>query len=176
MIAETVGIYNDGLLEGGRAVPRALEETLPSLLIRDLPLPEPLVVQSGSSLRATIEAMQAARRPCVLVCEGRKIRGIFTERDVLNRLRLGAIDGAVVIDDVMTPNPKTLTLTDRVADGIRLMTAEGYRHIPLVDEEGYGAGLLSARDVLGYIAEHFPAEVLNLPPRLHQVPRSMDGG
>jgi CBS domain-containing protein len=56
------------------------------------------------------------------------------------------------------------------------MTAEGYRHIPLLDAEGNGAGLLSARDVLGYIAEHFPAEVLNVSPRLGLVPRRMDGG
>jgi CBS domain-containing protein len=155
---------------------RALEEILPSLLIRDLPLPEPLIVQSGSPLRAAIELMQAARRPCVIVCDGRRIKGIFTERDVLYRLGPGPIDGAVAIDDMMTAGPKTLKLTDRVADAIRLMTAEGYRHIPLLDAEGNGAGLLSARDVLGYIAEHFPAEVLNVSPRLGPVLRRMDGG
>jgi hypothetical protein len=45
-----------------------------------------------------------------------------------------------------------------------------------VDASGEGVGLLSARDVLTYIAEHFPAEVLNLPSRLHQAIRRMDGG
>jgi CBS domain-containing protein len=157
-------------------LPRALEETLPHLLIRDISLPEPLIVQRGSTLRTTIEAMQTARRPCALVCEGRRIAGIFTERDILDRLMLGAVDYGVPIDAVMTPDPRTLLLDDRVGDAIRLMTREGHRHIPLVDAEGLGAGLLSARDILGYIAEHFPTEVLNLPPRLHQSMRRMDGG
>lgn len=157
-------------------MPRALEETLPHLLIRDLSLPEPLIVQRGSMLRAAIEMMQAERRPCVLVCDGRRVAGIFTERDILNRLTLGAVDYSLPIDGVMTPDPKTLAPDDRVADAIRLMTKEGYRHIPLVDASGLGAGLLSARDVLGYIAEHFPTEILNLPPRLHQTLRRVEGG
>jgi CBS domain-containing protein len=157
-------------------VAKVVEDALRTLLIRDLPLPEPVVVQKGTTLRETVEAMQARRRPCVLVCEGRAIAGIFTERDVLTRLTMGEVDYTAPIDGVMTPEPKTLRPDDRVADAIKLMTEAGYRHIPLVDAEGYGVGLLSARDVLVYIAEHFPAEVLNLPPRLHQLLRRVDGG
>lgn len=127
-------------------------------------------------MREAVELMQARRRPCVLVCEERKITGIFTERDVLNRLTSKTIDYTVPIDSVMTPDPKTLRLDERVADAIRMMTVQGYRHIPLVDESGLVAGLLSARDVLVYIAEHYPAEVLNLPPRLHQALRQVSGG
>src|SRR5437867_11195164 len=108
--------------------------------------------------------MQSRRRPCVLVCDGRKVVGIFTERDLLNRLNLGAVDYTAPVDSVMTPEPRTLSHDDGVADAIRLMTEEGYRHIPLVDAAGLGVGLLSARDILAYIAEHFPTEVLNLPP------------
>ncbi len=155
---------------------RAVEETLRTLLIKDLTLPEPLIVQKGATLREAVEAMQARRRPCVLVCDGRSVVGIFTERDVVDRLTLGAVDYTAPIDGVMTPNPRALRLDDLVADAIRLMTEEGYRHIPLVDGGGLGAGLLSARDVLVYIAEHFPAEVLNLPPRLHQTARRAEGG
>lgn len=155
---------------------RAFEETLRTLLIRDLPLQEPLLVPRGTSVREAIEQMQSRRRPCVLVCEGRKVAGIFTERDVLNRLTPGPVNDAAPIDSVMTPDPQRLRPDDRVSDAIRLMTREGYRHIPLVDSSGEGVGLLSARDVLTYIAEHFPAEVLNLPPKLHQAMRRMDGG
>ncbi|MCC7536176.1 MAG: CBS domain-containing protein, partial [Deltaproteobacteria bacterium] len=39
----------------------------------------------------------------------------------------------------------------------------GYRHIPVLDEHGKPAHIVSVRDVLGYIAEHFPQEVLNVP-------------
>ncbi|MBI3448688.1 MAG: CBS domain-containing protein [Acidobacteria bacterium] len=155
---------------------RTLDEILPRLLIRDLPLAEPIVVRVGTPVREVIAAMQRASRPCALICEGSRVAGIFTERDIVNRLNLAAVDGAARIETVMTPRPRTLTPDDRVLDAIRLMTREGYRHIPLVHSDGGDPGLLSARDVVVYIAEHFPTEVLNLPPRLHQTLHRMDGG
>jgi len=157
-------------------VTRTLDEVLPRLLIRDLPLGRPVVVPIGAPVREVIAAMQSAQRPCALICEGPRVVGIFTERDLVNRLDLGAIDAAARIESVMTPDPKTLSLDDRVLDAIRLMTREGYRHIPLVHSEGGGPGLLSARDIVVFIADHFPTEVLNMPPRLHQAMRRTDGG
>lgn len=154
----------------------SVEERLRTLLIKDLPLPEPLLVDSGATVGAAIDLMRAHRRPCVLVCEDRRCSGIFTERDVLLRVDLGGAGFSAPITTVMTPSPRCLHLEDRVADAIGMMTREGYRHIPLVDGDGLGVGLLSARDVLVYIAEHFPAEVLNLPPQLDQLARRMDGG
>jgi len=55
------------------------------------------------------------------------------------------------------------------------MTERGYRHIPLLDERGRRAGMIAARDVVNYVAEHFPAEVVNLPPRLDQVFKTPGG-
>ena len=56
------------------------------------------------------------------------------------------------------------------------MTVHGYRNVPLVDGRGRWLGLLSARNVLRYIAAHFPEAVLNLPPRLDQQLPSPEGG
>jgi CBS domain-containing protein len=154
----------------------SVEERLRTLLIKDLPLPEPLLVDSSATVGAAIELMRSRRRPCVLVCEDRRCSGIFTERDVLLRVDLGRSGLSAPITTVMTPSPRCLRLEDRVAEAIGMMTREGYRHIPLVDRDGLGVGLLSARDVLVYIAEHFPAEVLNLPPQLDQLARRTDGG
>jgi hypothetical protein len=56
------------------------------------------------------------------------------------------------------------------------MTVHGYRSVPLVDERDRWLGLLSSRNVLRYIAEHFPEAVLNLPPRLNQHLRRAEGG
>jgi len=48
------------------------------------------------------------------------------------------------------------------------MQRRGYLGVPLVDDDGRIAGHLDARDILEYVAEAFPQEVLNLPPRPHQ--------
>ena len=75
----------------------------------------------------------------------------------------------------MTPNPTTLKTTDSVADAIRLMNQGHYRHLPLVDENGGLVGVLGVRDLINYLAEHYPYEVYNLPPDPHQVIRAPEG-
>ena len=74
------------------------------------------------------------------------------------------------------PSPCTLSPNAKVGDAIRLMTEGGYRHIPLVEEDGRSRGLVSARDVVRFIADHFPTEVYNLPPGFRQRIRTCEGG
>jgi hypothetical protein len=54
------------------------------------------------------------------------------------------------------------------------MEAGGYRNLPLV-EDGQVVGLLRQHDLLDYIAEAFPQEILNLPPRPHQLMEEPEG-
>ena len=44
------------------------------------------------------------------------------------------------------------------------MQRGGYRHLPVVDERGRPVGILSAKHIIRYIVEHFPAVVYNHPP------------
>ena len=85
------------------------------------------------------------------------------------------IDLNLPVEGVMTKNPKTLRMTDTVADAIVLMNQGSYRHIPIVDTNGSVQGIVSVRDVIKYLAEHYPYEVYNLPPDPHQIMRSPDG-
>lgn len=87
--------------------------------------------------------------------------------------RLG--NGAV-LRDIMTPKPRTLFVEESLDAAIQLMTRGGYRHLPLVDGDGHLVGVLSARDIIFFLAEFFPTEVMNLPPRFHQEISSRDGG
>jgi CBS domain-containing protein len=78
----------------------------------------------------------------------------------------------------MTASPRTILESESLETAIRLMTAGGYRHLPLVDAAGTLVGVLSARDIIRHLAEFFPVEVMNLPPRLHQDEKiwSREGG
>ncbi len=146
-----------------------IEEALRDERLGSLPISNSACVKLGTSLDETLRVMREAGVGCVLVCDGEKLVGIFTERDVLNKL-FGArpADGGEPVDRYMTPDPTVLTLDDRLGDAVRLMTERGYRHLPLCDRHGRRAGMIAARDIVHYVAEHFPAEVVNLPPRLHQ--------
>jgi CBS domain-containing protein len=42
-----------------------------------------------------------------------------------------------------------------------MMSVGGFRHVPIVDERGRPAGVVSVRDVVDLLVEAFPAEILN---------------
>jgi CBS domain-containing protein len=156
-------------------MPRDVDETLRETPISELNLPDPLTVQTGTSIANAIKQMRKVHKSCVLICEDQTVVGLFTERDMLNKVAGGLADTAGPIDSVMTRNPRTLASGEHLSKAIHMMTQAGYRHIPLVDDDGT-VGLLTARQVLIYIAEHYPAEVLNLPLKLNQTPKRVEGG
>jgi CBS domain-containing protein len=145
-----------------------IEEALRRERLRALRLDKPVSVPSGTSLNEALRAMREAGGAALLVQKDGRTIGIFTERDVLNKLFPGTVDDRLPIDRFMTPDPASLTLEATLGEAVRLMTEHGYRNVPLKDREGNSAGLVSARDVVEYVAEHFPAEVANLPPGLSQ--------
>jgi len=152
-----------------------VEEALREERLGSLPLPTPVCVSRGTSLGETLRLMRDEGAGCVLVCEADHPVGIFTERDVLNKLIGGGVSESEAVERFMTPHPACLTPRHTLGDAVRMMTGHGYRHIPLLDERGRKSGLVAARDIVNYIAEHFPAEVVNLPPRLDQMFEKPEG-
>jgi CBS domain-containing protein len=121
--------------------------------------------------------MKEYRVGCVLVEKEGRLLGIFTERDILTKLVGTGYDPAKVqVDEVMTRDPETLTSDDPIAFAMQRMSVGGFRHVPLVDPNGRPVGILSVKDIVDYLAEHFPREVLNIPPEPGKQPRIPEGG
>lgn len=152
----------------GSTMAKSIEDTLRDVRISELRLEVGGAVSPDTPIAEVYEILDRQRRNAVVVCEGDSVVGIFTQRDILYRTALEAPDPDTSIGSLMTVEPFTLTLDHRVADAIHAMTVRGYREVPLVDGRGRWLGLLSSRNVLRFIAEHFPEAVLNLPPRLNQ--------
>ncbi len=157
-------------------MPRTIEEILQDVPIAEISLKLAVRTSPDTPLERVYRLLEESPHGAVLICEGERVTGIFTERDVLNRTVLEDLDPATPIRDLMKEDPVTLARADLLAAAVRIMTERGYRHIPLVDAEGHFQGLLASRDVLRFIAEHYPEAVLNLPPRLHQVMLTPEGG
>ena len=155
---------------------KSIEETLRDVRISELRLEVGASVSPETTIAEVYEILDRQRRNAVAVCDGDRVIGIFTQRDILYRTALEAVDLDTPIGELMTPEPFTLTLEHNVADAIHAMTVSGYRGVPLLDGQGRWLGLLSSRNVLRYLAEHFPEAVLNLPPRLNQRLRRPEGG
>ena len=56
-----------------------------------------------------------------------------------------------IIGDYMTPNPIALKADPPIAQALHLMSLNGFRHLPLVDEENRPTGIISFRDVVEYL-------------------------
>jgi CBS domain-containing protein len=75
----------------------------------------------------------------------------------------------------MSHNPETLTLKDPIATAIQMMNQGGERNIPIVDASGRAVAVLRTLDIIHFLAEAFPAQVMNLPPRPHQLIAEPEG-
>ena len=71
----------------------------------------------------------------------------------------------MAVKEVMTPSPEALHLDDSIAYAMNMMSVGGYRHVPIVDEQRKPISILSVKDVVSYIVDHFPNEIINLPPK-----------
>ncbi len=120
-----------------------------------------------ATVAKAIELMQKKRVGAVMVVSKgrpRKLVGILTERDLINRVLQLRGYGRLRLDKVMTRDPESLRPKDSLAYALNKMSVGRFRHVPLVDDRGVPVGMLSIRDVIDFVVELIPEAVLNLPP------------
>jgi CBS domain-containing protein len=149
--------------------PRVFDENMLRAPISELAPRIPIVIEPQASALEAIALMQENRIGCVLVCRSQKLKGIFTERDVLTNVAGRGIDPAKTpVRKLMTENPEYLRVTDSIAYALNMMSVGGYRHVPLVDNARIPVGVISIKDIVGYIVRFFPKSVMNLPTQPRQ--------
>jgi len=112
------------------------------------------VVQASpeETAREAIRKMLAANVGSIAICEGPRLVGIFTERDVL-RLAGEALDlDALAVRDVMTADPVTIQAEGDVVAAARIMSERRIRHLPVMQGENI-LGVVGIRDVMGALVE-----------------------
>ena len=156
-----------------RRVPSLTEERLRVLSRR-----QPVTVLPGTSLAECIRAIQrTGTGDSVFVCDANgRLTGVLTERDIFGRIVGGRVDLGQPVERLMTTDPRALALDDTIRDAIVLMRTGRYRNVPLVDGTGQLVGVVRQSDIIKYLAESFPEELLNLPPRPHQRMKKPEGG
>ena len=157
-------------------VPSLADERLSVVARRD-----PVTVAPGTTLRDCIAAIQrSGTGDSVFVTDSDgRLAGVLTERDIFARLVGGDVpevdlDGPV--ETLMTTEPRHLRLSDTVRAAMELMQTGRYRNVPLLDGDNRLVGVVRPQDLLKYLAEAFPEELLNLPPRPHQQMEKPEGG
>jgi CBS domain-containing protein len=124
--------------------------------VQQLLVTKPLQVFSVLESTSVLEALQVMMEKnisALLIMEGQKLSGIFTERDYARKIVLhGKSSSETTMEEVMTANPITVSPSDSIELCMQIMTEKHIRHLPVADQ-GTTIGMVSIGDVVKFIIE-----------------------
>ncbi len=154
----------------------SVEHDLHTEPVAHLDLSEYTLIESGTSVRDTVAQMRTERHNCAFITQHGVLTGLFTDRDVLRRV----VDRPELwdhpIEEVMTHQPQILRAVQPTGDALQIMNERHFRNTPILEDDGTIAGNLTHFSIIRYLADHFPTEVYNLPPKPDQYAEEREGG
>lgn len=115
---------------------------------------EPVECAPDLPIREAVALMHQSDVSTLAICAGGRLQGIFTDKDLRNRVVARSHPLDQPIASVMTRSPQTLSIHASASEAMALMASGGFRHIPLTDGDGALAGILSATDILSAIGNN----------------------
>ena len=149
-----------------------LRELIDQTRVGDLGLLPAPRLEPTATVRQALQFLARGKRGAIVLVDGSKPIGIFTERDALYRMADGELTTdrmqRVLVREMMSSPVRTVRRQQSLVEAIESMVAERCRHLVVVDREGSLKGLLTTNDLVEFVTERFPEGTVNLPPRLHQ--------
>lgn len=127
--------------------------------------PKPaLILSESDTVKTALEILQKEKVGSIAVTDATgKLTGIFTERDVVLKVCLNAINiDATPLNEIMTKNPQTASTTTTMAFALNMMSQGGYRHIPITDDEGFPIAILSVKDIVDHIVSSLTKDLKSM--------------
>ena len=144
--------------------------------ISALGLPAPVSIGKRATVGEALSAVKRHGQGYVLIVDDDRPVGIMSEREVLMKIVARDVKYDSNVAEFSSPVPVTLTNSQPIARAINLMIDKGVDNIPIVDAAGRAMAVLRTLDVIHFLAEAFPEQLLNLPPRPHQTLPQPEGG
>ena len=121
------------------------------------------VVQAApdETARAAVKKMLAANVGSIAICDGPRLVGIFTERDVLRLAGEGTDLDTTIVCDVMTEAPITIQAEGDILEAAHVMSERRIRHLPVV-EGGKVIGVISQGDLNHWLVRNREVEIQTL--------------
>jgi len=153
-----------------------IENSVRDVQVVALDMPPPVVMEETVSVKEVLRTIQKRRSGFALLCREGRLSGIFTERDVLNKVigKEGVLDRPV--SELMTPDPVSVHENDSIGWAVLQMHKGGFRNVPVVDTDRNVVSCVRHKDIVHYLIEHFAQHVLNLPPDPDNMPDTPEGG
>ena len=156
--------------------PKSVDTLLKEKKIYQIVNPKLVQAPYTITIREAIDIMQLNKAGYMVLSKNKKVFGLFTEADIVNKILEHNIDWSRRASEFMTSDWATLKMTDSVGQAIDLMSEKKFYHIPLVDDDDNLANVLSVRTLIRFLSEFYPTEIYNLPPRFNQVMETPEGG
>jgi CBS domain-containing protein len=119
-------------------------------------------VGPDASITECVRLMTAGKIGALMVMNGGRLIGIFTERDALNKVLANNLDpGNTKVSEVMTKDPYCISPTTTVGDAMQLITRRRFRHLPIV-ENGKVLAVVSSGDLTRWLVQDRMGEVQEL--------------
>ena len=145
-------IHDEAYFDGSRRKQRSFGAELLKEPLSVVPTRPPIAVRAETSVKASMQAMQQHHRGCILITRDGTLRsplvGIFTERDVMNRVvALERPPSTVAVGEVMTA-PVAVCSPETTREECRaVMRHKRIRHLPVVAGDRL-VGIISVGDLL----------------------------
>lgn len=130
---------------------------------------EPLeTVSPRASISEAIARMNEKNIGSVLVMDGERMVGIFTERDVLTRVVPRGLDPAKMpVTEVMTQRPITIGPNTTVEEAMMVVSDTRRRHLPVIDG-GRVIGMISIGDLNRWVVRDQKRTIDDLIDYVHR--------
>lgn len=111
---------------------------------------------------AALERLAEYSVGALVVMEGQRLVGVFSERDYTRKITLeGRNSKETSVREIMTSNVFTVDAHTRTVDCMRLMSNKKIRHLPVMDGDTV-LGMISIRDILDDIIEDHEGTIAEL--------------
>jgi len=155
---------------------KQVEEILKEKKIYQIINPRLVQASPSISIKSAIELMQQNRSGYVVIADNKKVVGLLTEAEVVQKILGVTINWEAPASEFMNTSPVVLSPKDSVGTAIDKMASHHLYHLPLANESNELVGVISVRTIIRFLAAFYPTEVYNLPPNLDQIMKSREGG
>jgi CBS domain-containing protein len=139
-----VGVYFMKMLDRKRTPLATVREDTASPVV---------AVGLDTSVAECVRDMNFKRIGAMIVMDGERLAGIFTERDALNKvLGEGRDSTKTKVSEVMTPDPLCVSPSTTVEEAMGIITNRRFRHLPVV-ENGRVVAMISSGDLTRWLVE-----------------------
>ena len=122
--------------------------------VKKIEIKTPTILSSESTVKELIDLMQEKKVDSVIICKGKKIVGIVSERDILYKVALKEKEMmSQKVTSIMSEKPECLKGKNSLAYVLNRMSVGGFRHLPITSRST-PVGVISVKDVLDFVCQN----------------------